>query len=62
MEAPYLPGMTGLTQLRDIVLIVVIALPLFGGRRPPEIGRVISPKLPAADELDRAAAEIGAAG
>jgi mttA/Hcf106 family len=53
--------MTGLTQPSHIVLILVIALPLFGGRRLPEIGRLISPKLPAADELDRAAAEIGAA-
>src|SRR5256885_8017686 len=34
-----LPGMTGLTQPWHIVLILLIALLLFGGKRLPEIGR-----------------------
>jgi len=32
-------GMTGLTQPWHIILILLIALMLFGGRKLPEIGR-----------------------
>jgi len=33
------PAMTGLTQPWHIILILLIALMLFGGRKLPEIGR-----------------------
>jgi sec-independent protein translocase protein TatA len=36
---PTVTGMTGLTQPWHIILILFIALMLFGGRKLPEIGR-----------------------
>jgi sec-independent protein translocase protein TatA len=36
---PTVTGMTGLTQPWHIILILLIALMLFGGRKLPEIGR-----------------------
>ena len=39
MGGIYRPGMTGLTQPWHIILILLIALMLFGGRKLPEIGR-----------------------
>jgi len=39
METRYAPPMSGLTQPWHIVLILLLALLLFGGKRLPEIGR-----------------------
>jgi len=44
--------MTGLTQPWHIILILLVALMLFGGRRLPEIGRSLGDRHAGVQELD----------